>query len=136
MTDQRSVTTPNGRLLDLTEKQWQAQVVELAHTLQWRKAYHTFDSRRSSSGWPDLVLVRDRVVYAELKSETGRLSDAQQDWIRALLHTGAEVYVWRPSDLDQAARILAHHGDPFQARGPIANAAAEQRQHTWDEAAA
>lgn len=56
----------------VTEKEWQAQVVELAQTLGWKKAYHVYDSRRSHSGWPDLVLVRERILYVELKREGGK----------------------------------------------------------------
>ena len=48
-------------------------VVDLARTLGWR-VYHTYDSRRSQPGFPDLVLVRERILFLELKSETGKLS--------------------------------------------------------------
>lgn len=97
------IATP---LAELTEKEWQAQVLELAARLGWRKAYHTYDSRRSHSGFPDLVLVRDRVVFAELKREKGKLSDAQEQWIAALHAAGAEIYVWRPGDLEDIAKVL------------------------------
>jgi hypothetical protein len=95
----------------LSEKEWQRQVLDLALLYGWRHAYHTFDSRRSSSGWPDLCLVRERVVFAELKSEKGKVSAAQADWLAALEAAGAETYVWRPSDVVdvmQALRRRAH----------------------------
>jgi hypothetical protein len=41
------------------------------------------------------------VVYAELKSETGRLSTDQEKWLLALRHAGATAYLWRPSHWDQ-----------------------------------
>lgn len=93
-------------LADLTEKEWQAQVTQLAKQTGWRGAYHTYDSRRSSSGFPDLVLVRDRVVYLELKREKGKLSPAQRHWVGWLLSAGAEVYVVRPRDLEALGVIL------------------------------
>jgi len=63
--------------------------------------YHTFNSSKSDPGFPDLVLVRDgRIVYAELKTEKGRLTKHQRDWLKALDDAGQEVYVWRPSDWD------------------------------------
>lgn len=93
-------------LTDLTEKDWQRQVVELAVMCGWRKAYHTFDSRRSHPGFPDLVLVRDRVLFIELKAEKGKLSDVQRDWLRALLEANAEAYVARPRDLDEIGAVL------------------------------
>ena len=91
---------------ELTEKQWQQQVVSLARQTGWNRIYHTHDSRRSAHGFPDLVLVRDRVIFAELKTEKGKLSDAQQAWLDALRAAGAEAYIWRPSDLEQVAQIL------------------------------
>jgi hypothetical protein len=38
----------------------------LVHLLGWR-VYHTWDSRKSEPDFPDLVLVRDRVMFAELQ---------------------------------------------------------------------
>lgn len=104
-------------LADLTEKEWQRQVVELCQTLGWRKAYHTFDSRRSASGFPDLVLVRDRVIYLELKREQGKLSDAQKSWLRALLAAGQEAFVVRPRDLESLAAVLAARIPPVTVLG-------------------
>lgn len=87
-----------------TEAQFQAQVVELAEWLGYAW-YHAHDSRRSPAGFPDLVLVRPRgrglsarVIFAELKSQRGRPTDAQHVWLTALIDADAEVYVWRPSD--------------------------------------
>ena len=41
----------------MTEKQFMAQVVELAKLKGWL-VYHTYDSRRSEPGFPDLCMVR------------------------------------------------------------------------------
>ena len=57
----------------------------------WRTA-----TQGDGKGWPDLVLVRDRVLYAELKSATGRLSEDQSEWLLALEKAHVEVHVWRP----------------------------------------
>lgn len=99
----RRAAAPLG---EINEQQWQAQVVELAHLLRWDRVYHTHDSRRSESGFPDLVLVRERVIFAELKTERGRLSAEQERWLTALSNAGQEVYVWRPHDLDLIAETL------------------------------
>lgn len=61
--------------------------------------YHTNDSRRSPSGWPDLVLCGRGVLYRELKSEDGRLSPAQRQWGSWLTAAGCDWAVWRPCDL-------------------------------------
>lgn len=91
----------------LTEKQWQEQVLRLAG-LHGFHAYHTHDSRRSQPGFPDLVLVKGgRLIFAELKTETGKTSLAQDVWLEALDETPAEVYLWRPSDLEMVQRVLA-----------------------------
>jgi hypothetical protein len=93
-------------LADMTEKEWLSQVKELAQALGYKRAYHTFDSRRSSSGFPDLVLVRDRVIFLELKTERGKLSDQQKEWLRALERAGAEAYVVRPRHLELLMAVL------------------------------
>lgn len=89
----------------MREREWQAQVVDAARLLGWR-VYHTHDSRRSEPGWPDLALVRDRLVMAELKTDTGRVSQAQSDWLAALRDAGVETYLWRPSDWDAVLATL------------------------------
>jgi hypothetical protein len=93
----------------LTEKALQAHVLDLAQLFGWL-AYHTFDARRSEPGFPDVVLVRERVLFVELKTERGRLSPAQVEWLRALLGAGAEVYLVRPRNLDVVAAVLSGRG--------------------------
>lgn len=92
--------------LPMAEKEFQAQVLELARINHWLH-YHTYRSRRSPEGFPDLVLVRDRVLYRELKTETGIVSDAQEMWLEKLAAAGADARVWRPSDFPEIERELA-----------------------------
>ena len=62
--------------------------------------YHPYDSRRSPSGWPDLVLCGDRgVLLRELKTGRGRLTGKQLEWGRRLALAGMDWGVWRPDDL-------------------------------------
>ena len=90
----------------LTERQFMQQVVMYAYLMGWR-CYHTHDSRRSEAGFPDLVLVRrPRVVFAELKSERGKLTLDQRVWLDALEGCTVERYVWRPSDWRAIERLL------------------------------
>lgn len=82
----------------LTERAWQDQVVEIARLYGWA-VYHTYDSRRSESGWPDLALAREpEFLVAELKTDKGRLSPAQVKWLSLLGSCGIETAVWRPRD--------------------------------------
>ena len=90
-----------------SEAEFQAQVIRLAKAFDWRY-YHTFDSRASVPGFPDLVLVRaDRLIFAELKGRRGRVRAEQQRWLTDLRRTRkCEVYVWRPADMKQIASVL------------------------------
>lgn len=101
----RGVNADRVSLDTITERDWQRTVVEYAHLRRWR-TYHTHDSRRSDPGFPDLVLVRDRIVLAELKSERGRMTKDQWAWHDQLLTAGVEVHLWRPSDWEQVREVL------------------------------
>ncbi len=91
----------------ISEKDFQAQILDLARLAGW-KAYHTSDSRRSAKGFPDLCLVRPPVVlFAELKSATGRVSPEQVTWLEALKACeSVEARLWRPSDFEEIERTL------------------------------
>lgn len=91
---------------DLTEKEWTRQVVDLARMLGWSR-YHTFRSDRSPAGWPDEALVRERLILLELKTEKGKLTDAQKGWLGKLSRAGVEVYVARPGMLAELGIVLA-----------------------------
>jgi len=100
----------------MSEAQFQQQVIEYAHLTGWLCAH--FRPARTARGWvtpvtadgsgfPDLVLVRERVVVAELKSETGRPTAEQRRWLDALEAAKAEHYLWRPSDWPEVERVLS-----------------------------
>ena len=89
----------------LSEKQFQSQVVALARACGWL-CYHTYDSRRSTAGFPDLVMVRERVVFAELKRDGGRPTIPQSNWLHRLREAGQEAYLWRPADWDAIEKTL------------------------------
>lgn len=111
---------PAVPLDEILEKDWQRQVRQLAKTLGYHVQYHTFDSRRSDTGFPDLVLAKKgRLVFLELKREKGRVTEAQAAWIRALKDANAEVYVCRPRHLQQLAAVLGSTGTAgyHEARG-------------------
>jgi len=119
----RQYQAPNALRMDandviageMTEEQLLRNIVDAARKLGWAE-YHTHDSRSSQSGFPDLVLVRKaahngegrgRVIFAELKRQNGKLTDAQRWWLEALasvmaVRAGArksvEAHVWRPRD--------------------------------------
>ena len=96
------------RLRAVTEKELDQSVHELCDLYGWKR-YHTFRSDKSPAGFPDLVLVRERIIYAELKRETANPTREQSRWLEALRQGRGEVYVIRPRDLQQFADILAMH---------------------------
>ena len=90
-----------------TENTLLGAIRHLAKLHGWM-CYHTHDSRRSDEGFPDVVLVREAIIFAELKSPTGKLSHAQEIWLRMLERTHqVEVYLWRPQDLGAIAARLS-----------------------------
>ncbi len=91
----------------ITEAQHQAAILELAQLTGWRW-YHVPDSRRCPAGWPDLVLCRgDKLIFAELKTDKGRLRAAQEEWLDALAQVRVvTVRVWRPRDWPEIERAL------------------------------
>jgi hypothetical protein len=100
----------------VTERDWQQTVIEAAQALGWMVAH--FRAAKTSQGWrtpvqadgagfPDLVMVRGkRIIFAELKSNTGRISADQEAWLEALGGAG-EAYVWRPRDWDAVVAALS-----------------------------
>lgn len=101
--------------LKMSEAEWQCTVIDLAHVHGWKVAH--FRPARTDKGWrtpvsadgrgfPDLVLVRDRLLFVELKNDAGRLTVEQRHWLDDLQAAGAQVAVWRPRDFDQVLETL------------------------------
>lgn len=90
----------------MDETQFRAELLKLAGMLGWL-CYFTYRSKRSPKGYPDLTLCRERVIFAELKSDTGRHRYDQKRWLEALRKAKQEVYTWRPRDLQEIANILS-----------------------------
>lgn len=92
----------------LTERDWQTRVTDYATLHRWTW-YHTRDSRQSRPGWPDLVLVRDgQLLFAELKTDTGRVTRDQQLWLDKLAACpGVTAHVWRPAHWPQIVATLS-----------------------------
>ena len=95
--------------MGLTESEFQRLVIDVARLRGW-VVYHVPDSRRvTARGCPDLIMIHERqsrLIFAELKTETGKLSDHQKKWMRVLVACGVETYLWRPSDMAAIKDIL------------------------------
>ena len=91
----------------MTETELQDNTIELGHLFGWKIAH--FRPALTKHGWRtpvsadgkgfvDLVLVRDRVIFAELKSMSGKQTREQTEWMIALRASGAEYRLWTPQD--------------------------------------
>lgn len=93
----------------MKERELQDAVIELARLLGWRVAH--FRAAQTGRGWrtpveadgagfPDLILAKPGrpVIFAELKSSVGLLSDQQGAWFGTLELARAQVHIWRPAD--------------------------------------
>ena len=85
-----------------TESRLQQSIIADILTLGVRRdlIYHTWNSRKSTPGFPDLIALHNgRGLAIELKSEGGKASDAQRAWLHAFgLLPGMRGDIWRPSD--------------------------------------
>lgn len=99
----------------MKEKDWQRSIVQLAHTYQWSVAHFPTANPEGrfrtvvaadAAGWPDLTLLRERLIFFECKAPKGYLRPSQASWIDGLLKAGCEAYIIRPVDLGAAQRVL------------------------------
>lgn len=116
----------------MTEADLQKAVIETARLFGYRVAH--FRPAQTSKGWrtpvaadgkgfPDLVLAHPgqrRLIFAELKSDTGRLSGEQLEWLGVLggiADTAAQVdvHVWKPDDWPEAI-VTALTGLPAEVK--------------------
>jgi len=82
----------------MSETELQNKIIDWAKLNGWEH-YHTHNSRRSPSGFPDLVLVRPpEIIYAELKAHGKYPTPNQRKWLEMLRTCHQEVYLWRPAD--------------------------------------
>ena len=96
----------------MSERVLKNTIVTYARGYGWL-VHHDLPSQRANGSWatvtqgdsgfPDLVLVHvgsnPQIIYAELKTQRGKLTTAQQQWLDALQAAGQTAVVWRPSDL-------------------------------------
>lgn len=127
MTYPGNLTDPAELYANVSESVFQHDVISRARELGYEVYHHTTTGTRcgncgeyvgqtskgrilTSKGFPDLVMARDdpaRLIYAELKSRTGKHTKEQRLWQGLLEASGAEYYTWRPENLDELMEILA-----------------------------
>ena len=101
-----------------TEAEFTRLVLQVARAKGWQRRYHTHDSRRSSRGFPDWVMVhvgQKRILFLELKGSgppsAVKVSDEQRAWLEDLAAAGAECYIVRTQG--DKARDMAELAEMF-----------------------
>ncbi len=103
--------------LPISEQEFQTQIIDLARRFDWRY-FHARPGKTAGGRWatqmsgdpgyPDLTMVRgNRLIFAELKTDAGKATDQQVEWLSALNaveHRTAQL--WRPHDLETVAELL------------------------------
>ena len=96
-----------------SEADFQNAIIKLAKQNGWL-IYHTHDSRKSQSGFPDLIMLKGNyMIVSELKSRTGKLSEAQAQWIKAFEGVKiTNINIWKPgTDNDEIVEMLVTKGN-------------------------
>ena len=103
------------KLLPVSEAAFQKSVIDLAHRLGWKvAAWPKAETKQGwrtptaadSKGFLDLFLVRERPLAMECKTDKGRLTPEQRDWIERLERAGIPTLVARPRDWDTIEATL------------------------------
>ena len=91
----------------MLELPFMEEIRKLARHHGWL-CFHAYSSRKSAPGYPDLCLLRGTsLLYAELKTQEGRVTLEQTEWLYALEYGGYESYVWTPQDWPHIRERLA-----------------------------
>jgi hypothetical protein len=100
--------------------------------------YHTHDSRRSNSGYPDSFIMNLRTgrhLWRELKTQAGQLSSMQKAVCYALTAGGADCATWRPADLldgtigAELARLAGYAAGTRDDPGPCTGHGCDHASH-------
>ena len=125
----KKLTAEDKYYREQSEKQFMSFVIARSMMNGW-KHYHPPDNKPDKNGrvqygivkgFPDLTLVKGkRLVFVELKTETGRLMAEQKEWLALLEATGAECYVWRPSMWKDVEEFLSEEQTSIRDVEPCA----------------
>ena len=108
----------------ISEREFKNSIVALARDLGWL-VHHDLPSQRANGSWatatqgdsgfPDLVLVhpgnmitglKPMVVFAELKTQRGKTTEGQEQWLTALRANGQLAFIWRPAQMQEICELL------------------------------
>ena len=104
----------------LTEKELTASVIQMARLFGWRIAhFRSVETKRQGwqtpvqgdgKGYPDLCLVRERIIFIELKCGKNKLEPEQEVWRDKIILAGGEWYLLTDKNWEEglAEKILGH----------------------------
>jgi VRR-NUC domain len=89
------------------EADYQNQIILLLRWMGYH-VYHTYDSRKSEPGFPDLIALKPgkRALVLEVKTEHGRVSVDQRNWISWFRAAGIKAEIVRPSDWPEVSKWI------------------------------
>lgn len=106
----------------LKESEFLTQVIQYASMCGWlcyhqrpaQTAHGWRTAMQGDKGFPDLLLCRPankwrpgEIIFAELKTRTGKLRPEQQAWLLALAGVeGVKAVCWRPEDWPEIEAVL------------------------------
>ena len=84
----------------VAEKRFTTRVVTFLRNHGWRVQRNGWvgTGNQFLKGFPDLVCVRDVVLFVELKRADGKLRPSQEEWRDSILAAGGHWELWRPQD--------------------------------------
>lgn len=104
-----------------SEREFQDEVIALAQSHGWQVAhfrtvhiaradgstYYATPVQADGEGFPDLILVRPgAIIAAELKSQKGKPTAKQTEWLDAFAAAGVTAAIWRPADMKAIEEAL------------------------------
>jgi len=118
--------------MQITEQQFSQQVEELLEIYHWRWChfrpartlkkgkYGWRTAMSGDQGFPDYIAVRNgKLLIFELKSDKGKPSNAQVEWLMDLMMVAAaaelrvggiiEVKLWKPENWDEIVEMLGEN---------------------------
>ena len=99
----------------MTEGHFQEHVERLALHFDWHLVWHCRQPQRSRAGFPDLLLVKDRVLWRELKvrdmyGKAPKPTPAQAEFLSRLALAGQDAKTWTwPDDDAEIYEELSRH---------------------------
>lgn len=93
---------------NLTEREFQGQIIEMAASLGWVRKYHNLYAVGSDGGYPDLTLAHPRlgVCWIEVKGRRGQVGPGQAEWVEDLQLSGQHAYIAFPRDTYHVETLL------------------------------